>query len=196
MLIRSTSGEKVTRAVPGPGDGLKIPGYNVRRRILTKMLTKTLVATVIASGVTALLTQGPNLPNVFTAAQAEAGRKAFQEKGGTSGNKDAACAYCHTSTLTGRRGAPDEVPALSSLEPAMQEAIRGSGTIPPLAGQKFMAKWGARTTQDLTNRIKLAAGSDEPEETSVNLTAYILQVSGAKPGADCGDCYRDSRCDH
>lgn len=147
------------------------------------MLSKTLIASVIACGVSALLAQAPNLPGVFTAAQAEAGRKAFQEKGGTSGNQNAACASCHTSTLTGRTGAPDEVPALSSLEPTMQEAIQNSGTIPPLAGPKFMTKWGARTAQDLTNRIKLAAGADEPEETSVNLTAYILQVNGAKPGA-------------
>jgi hypothetical protein len=64
----------------------------------------------------------------------------------------------------------------------MQEAIQNSGTIPPLAGPNFMTKWGARTAQDLTNRIKLAAGADEPEETSVNLTAYILQVNVAKPG--------------
>jgi hypothetical protein len=147
------------------------------------MLSKTLFATVIASVVSAVLAQGPNPPNVFTAAQAEAGRKAFQEKGGTSGNQDAACAYCHTATLTGRTGAPDEVPLLSSLEPAMQKAIQSSGNIPPLAGRKFLAVWGARTTQDLTNRIKLAAGASEPEETSVNLTAYILQVNGAKAGA-------------
>jgi cytochrome c553 len=147
------------------------------------MLNKTLIATVIASGVCALLAQGPNLPSVFTATQAEAGRKAFQDKGGTSGNKDAACAYCHTVTLTGRTGALDEIPALGSLEPAMQKAIQSSGEIPPLAGRKFIAVWGARTTQDLTNRIKLAAGANEPEETSVNLTAYILQVNGAKPGA-------------
>jgi hypothetical protein len=158
------------------------------------MLTKTLFATIIASGVSASLAQGllaqdPSLPNAFTgstaftAVQAEAGRKAFQEKGGTSGNKDGACAYCHTSALTGRTGAPDELPALSSLEPAMRVTIQNNGRIPPLAGQKFMAVWGARTTQDLTNRVKLAVGADEPEETSVNITAYILQVNGAKPGA-------------
>lgn len=147
------------------------------------MLTKTLFAMVIASGVSALLAQSPTLPSVFTTAQAEAGRKAFQEKGGTSGNKEAACAYCHTVSLTGRVGAPGELPALSSLEPTMQQAIQSSGRIPPLAGPKFIAVWGARTTQDLTNRIKLAAGQDEPEETSVNLAAYILQVNGAKPGA-------------
>jgi cytochrome c553 len=162
------------------------------------MLTKTLLATVIASGVTALLAQDPNLPSLFTAAQAEAGRKAFQEKGGTSGNKNAACAYCHTSSLTGRTGAPDEVPALSSLEPAMQEAIQNNGTIPPLAGPKFMTKWGARTTQDLTSRIKLAAGADEPEETSVNLTGVYSSGQRCQTrltDPDCGDGGQASRCD-
>jgi hypothetical protein len=149
--------------------------------MLNKTLFATLVTTVIATGVSALLAQGPRVPSVFTAAQAEAGRKTFQEKGTSAGS--AACAFCHTSTLTGRTGAPDEVPALSSLDPAMQKAIQSSGTIPPLAGRKFLAEWGARTTQDLTERIKLAAGQNEPEETSVNLTAYILQVNGAKPGA-------------
>jgi hypothetical protein len=149
------------------------------------MFAKTLLAAVFASS-SALLGQGLG-QSVFTAAQAEAGRKAFQEKGGASGNKDAACAYCHTVTLTGRTGAADEVPALSSLDPVMQEAIRNSGRIPPLAGPKFVAAWGARTTTDLINRIKLAAGQDEPEATSVNIAAYILQVNGqvngAKPGA-------------
>ncbi len=141
-----------------------------------------LLAAAVVLGVSCLVAQDNPSPSVFTAAQAEAGRKAFQEKGGTSGNKDAACAYCHTVNLTGRTGAPDEVPALSSLEPAMQTAIQNSGKIPPLAGRNFMAVWGSRTTRDLTSRIKLAAGQYEPEGTSVNLTAYILQVNRAKPG--------------
>jgi len=143
---------------------------------------RLLVAAVLL-GVSCLVAQDNALPSVFTAAQAEAGRKAFQEKGGTSGNKDAACAYCLTVNLTGRTGAPDEAPALRSLEPAMQNAIQNFGTIPSLAGRKFMALWGSRTTRDLTSRIKLAAGQYEPEETAVNLTAYILQVNGAKAGA-------------
>jgi hypothetical protein len=147
------------------------------------MSHKYLLVAAIVIGVSGLVAQDNGSPGVFTAVQVEAGRKAFQEKGGTSGNKDAACAYCHTANLTGRTGAPDETPALSSLEPAMQEAIRNSGDIPALAGQKFIAAWGQRTTQELTNRIKLAVGQEEPEATSVNLTAYILQVNGAKAGA-------------
>jgi len=87
------------------------------------------------------------------------------------------------TALTGRTGEPDELPPLSSLDLVLQKNIQNSGRIPPLAGPKFMVAWGARTTQDLMNRIKQAAGQDEPEATSVNLTAYILQMNGAKPGA-------------
>jgi cytochrome c553 len=141
-----------------------------------------LLGAVIVCGVCCSVGQEPGATGVFTAAQAEAGRKAFQEKGGTSGNKEAACAYCHTTTLTGRTGAPGEIPPLSSLDPSLQKAIQSSGRIPPLAGEKFLAAWGEQTTRDLTERIELAAGKDEPVETSVNLTAYILQVNGAKPG--------------
>ncbi len=143
---------------------------------------RNLFAVVTASGFTVLLAQGPNLTSVVTPAQAEAGRKAFQDKGGTSATKDAACAYCHTVALMGRTGAPGELPELGSLEPALQRTIQNDGSIPPLAGPKFMTVWGARTTHDLIDRIKLAAGPDEPEETSVNLAAYILQVNGAKSG--------------
>jgi hypothetical protein len=147
------------------------------------MSTKTLLATVIASGVSVLPAQGPNLPSVFAATQAEAGRKAFQEEGGTSGNKDAACAYCHTVTLTGRAGAPDEIPLLSSLEPAMQKAIQSSGKIPPLAGQKFIAVWGARTTRDLTNRIKLTAAT-AVEIRDVTTRIALPTTTALKPDSD------------
>ena len=116
---------------------------------------------------------------MYTAAQAEAGRGRSRIRG-TTANKDAACAYGHTATLTGRNGEPDEVPPLSSLDPLMQKAIQDSGRIPPLAGAKFMKVWGARTTQELTNHIKQTAGPDE--KTALNLTAYILQVNGAKLG--------------
>ncbi|MEO5925550.1 MAG: hypothetical protein ABIR70_17140 [Bryobacteraceae bacterium] len=145
-------------------------------------MQKCLILAIAASGYFVLSAQRPEPATIFTSAQAEAGRKAFQNKGGTSGNKDAACAYCHTTALTGRKGAPDELPALSSLEPAMQQSIQNSGSIPPLAGADFIAKWGALTTNALVERIKLAAGQFEPEETSVNLAAYILQVNGAAPG--------------
>jgi hypothetical protein len=66
------------------------------------------------------------------------------------------------------------------LDPDLQKNIQ-SRMIPALAGAKFMAVWGVRTTQDLSRRVMEAAGQDD--ETNLNLTAYILQVNGAKPGA-------------
>jgi cytochrome c553 len=87
-------------------------------------MNKHLFLTAILLGVTGLAAQETR---IFSAAQAEAGRKAFQEKGGTSGNKEAACAYCHTTALTGRTGAPDEFPVLSSLEPALQKTVENYG---------------------------------------------------------------------
>jgi cytochrome c553 len=145
------------------------------------MLKKLLATAAAASGLFVLTAQKPDAPPVFTAAQAEAGRKAFQDKGGTTAMPHAACAYCHTVALTGRNGDPGELPALSSLDPAVQKNIQDmGGRIPPLAGAKFMRVWGVKTTKDLVERIKLAAGPDE--DTALNLVAYILQVNGAKSG--------------
>ena len=68
---------------------------------------------------------------------------------------EAACAYCHTSALTGRNGDPGELPPLSSLDPALQKNIQNmGGRVPPLAGAKFLRVWGAKTTQELAERIK------------------------------------------
>jgi hypothetical protein len=63
--------------------------------------------------------------------------------------------------------------------------------IPPLAGANaayppFLTTWGAKTTQDLSRRILVAVGGFPPEgrdaQTHLNLTAYVLEVNGAKPG--------------
>jgi hypothetical protein len=68
----------------------------------------------------------------------------------------------------------------------MQEVVRAAGgQVPPLIGANFMSKWG--TTRDLSSRIKTAVGGFPPadlsDETYLNLTAYILQANGARPGA-------------
>jgi hypothetical protein len=144
-------------------------------------MKRLLVTTVAGVVVFVLAGRSEEAPRaVYTAAQAEAGRTAFQSKGGAPSFKDYSCEYCHTTALTGRHGDPGEVPAISSLDPDLQKNIQGR-MIPALAGAKFMAVWGARTTQDLSRRVMLAAGQDE--ETNLNLTAYILQVNRAKPGA-------------
>ena len=112
-------------------------------------------------------------PAVYTAAQAAAGRAAYQSS----------CAKCHTGALTGRDGT-GEIPEFVRVY---------GGKIPPLAGANpafapFLTKWGARTTKDLYTRIQEAVGGFPPpdrrldEELFLNLTAYVLQVNGARPG--------------
>jgi mono/diheme cytochrome c family protein len=126
------------------------------------MMTKLLLAValvVVGSGFYVLTGQATTSLAVYTAAQAAAGRTAYQSS----------CVKCHTETL---------------IPPA--DAKHMGRTIPPLAGTNFMARWGAGTTNDLFDRIKNAAGAFPPtdpgEKTDLNLTAYVLQVNGARPG--------------
>jgi hypothetical protein len=110
------------------------------------------VAALASCGVPALT--GPLQTNkiaVFTEAQATVGKAEYLNT----------CAACHTA----------------SLIPADGAKYQGRD-IPPLAGARFMAKWGGLTTRDLTARVKIAAG----EETHLTITAYILQFNGAPAG--------------
>jgi hypothetical protein len=110
-------------------------------------------------------------PAVFTAAQAAAGKKEYQND----------CHNCHTDKLTGRVGAAGELPAVSSLDAGAQKMIEANGgNVPALAGPRFLAQWGAKTTQDLSARIMIAAGLDE--QRYLNITAYVLEFNGARPG--------------
>jgi hypothetical protein len=54
------------------------------------------------------------------------------------------------------------------------------GNVPALAGPRFIARWGAKTTQNLSARIMEAAGLDE--KRFLDITAYILEFNGARPG--------------
>jgi len=112
-------------------------------------------------------------PAIFTAAQAAAGRVAYE----------ASCAKCHTETLQGRDGT-GEIPDF------LQDY---AGKIPPLAGANaafppFLTKWGPRPTRDLYNRIQEATRGFPPpdrklsEKLGLDLTAYVLQMNGAQPG--------------
>src|SRR5438128_6707196 len=82
--------------------------------------------------------------SVYTIAQAAAGRMEIQA------NSFGTCTDCHTTTLTGRNGDPGELPPLSSLPDGLQKTIGNSGKVPALAGARFMAKWGARSTTALS----------------------------------------------
>ena len=118
--------------------------------------------------------QQTRAPAIFTPEQAEAGRVAYEN----------ACGKCHTYTLLGRKGETGELPPVSSLSAAYQKFIGN----PPLAGRTFLARWGDKTAAELIARFQITVS--DPffqfeginDETTVNITAYVLQMNGAKPG--------------
>ncbi len=58
---------------------------------------------------------------------------------------------------------------------------------PALAGAAFLGGWGSRTTRELLGQMQASMPSDRPgalpEQTYVNIAAYILQVNGGVAGA-------------
>jgi mono/diheme cytochrome c family protein len=131
---------------------------------------------VLSSGLVVLTGQQPAPSPVFTSAQAEAGRAAYENT----------CGKCHTPTLLGRKGDPGELPPIGSLSRDYQKFIGPRGFVPPLAGPVFIGRWGSKTAAQLIARFEETIPYFPPEgmndETSVNITAYVLQVNGAKPG--------------
>lgn len=132
----------------------------------------------LAFGLFFLRAQPPAaVPAIFTAAQAEAGRIAAENT----------CGKCHTPGLLGRTGASGEFPPLSALSPDYQKFIGPRGWVPPLAGKAFIDKWGSKTASELIARFQETVPYFLPEhkddETTVNITAYILQMNGAQPGS-------------
>jgi hypothetical protein len=117
-------------------------------------------------------------PGVFTSAQAEAGRTAYENT----------CGRCHTNTLLGRQGDAGELPPVSSLSAAYQKFIGNPNHVPPLAGKVFLSRWGEKTAAELIARFQVTAGDPffqfegMNDDTTVNITAYVLQVNGAKAG--------------
>jgi hypothetical protein len=88
----------------------------------------------------------------------------------------------------GRHGKPEERPAVGSLSEADQQFIRNyNGRVPALAGGVFLQRWGSKTAAQLVARFQEARFSfEEPgltdDESIVDITAYVLQVNGAKAG--------------
>jgi mono/diheme cytochrome c family protein len=118
-------------------------------------------------------------PRVYTAEQATAGQRELQE------NQFGACANCHAKSLTGRNGDKDETPELSALPEAEQATIRNyGGKVPQLAGPKFIARWGTRSTKDFSWEMMNRFSGPLNEETQLNIMAYILQLNGALSGAE------------
>jgi hypothetical protein len=122
--------------------------------------------------------QQPATPAVFSAAQAEAGRTAYENS----------CGKCHTYTLLGRKGENGELPPVASLSAPYRKFIGTPNRVPPLAGKVFLSRWGQKTAAELIARFQVTAndpffqfeGMDE--DTTVNITAYVLQTNGAKAG--------------
>lgn len=135
------------------------------------------VATVCSVGMVVFGQQSDG-GGIFTSAQAQAGRVAYEKT----------CGRCHTLTLMGRQGKPDERPAVRSLSQADQQFINNNnGRVPPLAGEVFLQRWGSKTASQLVARFQEAKFSFEEagltdDERIVDITAYVLQVNGAKAG--------------
>jgi mono/diheme cytochrome c family protein len=141
--------------------------------------TAVLALAVLGSGSLILTGQEPVRPAAFSAAQAEAGRAAYEKS----------CGQCHTPSLRGRKGEEGEIPPLASLPPAYQKFIGPRMRVPPLVGKGFAGKYGKATVSDLYTLFRGAADSTPVSElhmsddTLVNITAYILQSNGAKSGS-------------
>jgi len=144
------------------------------------MRQKTLMlAAILGSGLFVLPGQQPAQTSVFTSAQAEAGRKSYENT----------CGRCHTYSLHGRKGEAGELSPVSSLSEADQKFIGNPNRVPPLAGEAFLNRWGENTVAQLIDRFQITASDpsfkfkDVDDDTVVNITAYVLQVNGAKAGA-------------
>lgn len=116
-------------------------------------------------------------PRIYTSAQARAGKAAYESS----------CGLCHRLQLQGRTGAPDELPDVNALPANMIKTIDDNGgQVPPLAGSNFMSRWGAKSTNEFVARVATAIQGFPPKnsgkDTSLQLTAYILQMNGAKGG--------------
>src|SRR5258706_8234083 len=133
---------------------------------------------ILGSGLLVLPAQQPASSAIFTSAQADAGGLAFERT----------CGKCHTNTLMGRKGDPGELPPLSSLSASYQKFIGPRGFVAPLAGKVFIDRWGGKTAAQLIARFQETVDDpyfqfeDMKDETTVNITAYVLLVNGAKAG--------------
>ena len=137
-----------------------------------------LAVAMFGSGRLVLTGQQNTAPGVFTLAQAEAGRTAYENT----------CGKCHTYTLLGRKGEESELPPVASLSVPYQKFIGTPNRVPPLAGKVFLSRWGQKTAAELIARFQVTAGDPwfrfegMNDDAVVNITAYVLQMNGAKPG--------------
>ena len=106
----------------------------------------------VPCAMTPVLAQTELATGPFTESQIDSGRKVYATR----------CASCHLANLAGQ------------------------GDAFALAGSQFLAGWGNRTTRDLYNLIQSSMPKNEPgsldDQSTANLTAFILHENGAKPG--------------
>src|ERR1700674_1082850 len=137
-----------------------------------------LAIAILGSGRLVVTGQPQTAPGVFTSAQAEAGGISYVNT----------CGRCHTYTLLGRKGEEGELPPVSSLSEADQKFIGNPNHVPPLAGEAFLNRWGKKTVAQLMARFQITVSDpsfqfkDINDDTTVNITAYVLQMNGAKAG--------------
>jgi hypothetical protein len=140
--------------------------------------TILLAVAMLGSGRLVLTGQQQTASGVFTSDQAEAGRVSYRNT----------CARCHTYTLLGRGGEAGELPPVSSLSEADQKFIGNPNHVPPLAGEAFLNRWGGKTVAELIARFQITVSDPSfqfknvDDDTTVNITAFVLQVNGAKAG--------------
>jgi mono/diheme cytochrome c family protein len=115
---------------------------------------------------------------VFTPAQADAGRVAYERS----------CGMCHTYAVSGRTGKEGELPPLASLPEPYQKFIGPHKWVPALMGKHFQDTYGQKTMREMFVLFRGAADTTPiselhmSDETLVDITAYILQKNGAKAG--------------
>jgi hypothetical protein len=137
-----------------------------------------LAIAILGTGDLVLTGKQQPAPGVFTSAQAEAGRTAYQNT----------CGKCHTYTLPGRKGEDGELPPVSSLPAGYQKFIGNPNHVPPLAGKAFLNRWSEKTVAELIARFQITVSDPSfqfdgiDDDTTVNITAYVLQINGAKAG--------------
>ena len=141
------------------------------------MVRPFITMTVLAATLPIFAQQPADRPRVYTTEQATAGQRELAD------NKFGTCSDCHAKSLAGRSGDKGETPELSSLPDNLQTTIRNNGgRVPQLAGPKFLARWGTRSTKDFSWEIMSRFSGDLSEETQLNIMAYILRLNGALPG--------------
>src|SRR5262249_52308071 len=114
----------ISRALPG-------------RRPCMPLTKATATLIVVASSLVSSAVLAASAPEIFTAAQAAAGKAAYEST----------CIACHTA----------------SLIPAPDAKMQTGQKIPPLAGDLFLAKWGPESAGALAKRISVAMSGFPPK---------------------------------